>query len=298
MADKKELAVLAENIVSSVTKKVEGLEKAGMQFAKDFNPINALRSSMLILQDMKDKNGKLVLESCSSGSIARALFNMLSKSLDASKGQMYFIPYGENLTAQESYFGSVTRAKRAVPDYVPIVKIIREGDKFIMENDVETGETKVVKHETSFDNLDKPIIGAYTWAYYPNGKKDLVIMTMASIQRSWAQSSNGGLVAKKFPEEMVKRTLLRKACKMMVNTDISNGSPISSLEEDLGIDIDASRQLGTEQVGEVVEYEEVTETVDASTLNNKEELSGANASAGEPETIKEEKKKQVKKRPF
>ncbi len=42
MADKKELAVLAENIVSSVTKKVEGLEKAGMQFAKDFNPINAL----------------------------------------------------------------------------------------------------------------------------------------------------------------------------------------------------------------------------------------------------------------
>ena len=104
--------------------------------------------------------------------------------------------------------------------------------------------------------------------------------------------------SKKFPEEMVKRTLLRKACKMMVNTDISNGSPISSLEEDLGIDIDASRQLGTEQVGEVVEYEEVTETVDASTLNNKEELSGANASAGEPETIKEEKKEQVKERPF
>ena len=28
MADKKELAVLAENIVSSVTKKVEGLEKS------------------------------------------------------------------------------------------------------------------------------------------------------------------------------------------------------------------------------------------------------------------------------
>lgn len=263
MADKKELAVLADNIVNSVTKKVEGLEKSGMQFAPDFNPINALRASMLILQDMKDKNGKLVLESCSSGSIARALFNMLSKSLDASKGQMYFIPYGDNLTAQESYFGSVTRAKRAVPGYVPIVKIIREGDVFVMENDVETGETKVVKHDTLFENLDKPIIGAYTWAYYPNGQKDLVVMTMASIQKSWAKSSNGGAVSKQFPEEMVKRTLLRKACKMMVNTDISNASPISSLEEDLGIDLNPAKQIDTEQVGEVVDYEEVVDEVPA-----------------------------------
>lgn len=263
MADKKELAVLADNIVNSVTKKVEGLEKAGMQFAPDFNPINALRASMLILQDMKDKNGKLVLESCSSGSIARALFNMLSKSLDASKGQMYFIPYGDNLTAQESYFGSVTRAKRAVPGYVPIVKIIREGDVFVMENDVETGETKVVKHDTSFENLDKPITGAYTWAYYPNGQKDLVVMTMASIQKSWAKSSNGGAVSKQFPEEMVKRTLLRKACKMMVNTDISNASPISSLEEDLGVDLNPAKQIGAEQVGEVVDYEEVVDEVPA-----------------------------------
>lgn len=259
MADKKELAVLAESIVSSVTTKVQGLEKAGMKFAKDFNPVNALRSSMLILQDMKDKNGKLVLESCSSGSIARALFNMLSKSLDASRGQVYFIPYGDNLTCQESYFGSVTRAKRAVEDYVPIVKIIHEGDTFVIENDVETGETKVVKHETSFENLDKPITGAYTWAYYPNGKKDLVVMTMASIQKSWAQSSNGGVVSKKFPEEMVKRTLLRKACKMMVNTDISNASPIESLEEDLGISLDSPKQIGIDKVGEVVDYEEVVE---------------------------------------
>lgn len=256
MAEKKELSILAENIVASVTKKVEGLEKAGMSFAKDFNPVNALRASMLILQDMEDKNHKLVLETCSGSSIARALFNMLCKSLDASKGQMYFIPYGDKLVCQESYFGSVTRAKRAVPDYVPVVKIIHEGDKFVMTNDVETGETKVVEHETSFENLDKPIIGAYTWAYYPNGKKDLVVMTINAIQKSWAQSSNGGVVSKKFPEEMVKRTLLRKACKMMVNTDISNASPVSSLEEDFGI-TDASHQLPTEQVGEVVDFEEV-----------------------------------------
>lgn len=263
MADEKNLVTLADNIVTSVTKKVEGLEKAGMSFAKDFNPVNALRASMLIIQDMKDKNGNLVLKSCSSASIARALFNMLSKSLDASKGQVYFIPYGENLTAQESYFGSVTRAKRACPDYVPVVKIIHEGDNVVIENDIETGETKVIKHETSFDNLDKPIIGAYTWAYYPNGKKDLVIMTMASIQKSWAQSSNGAVVAKKFPEEMVKRTLLRKACKIMVNTDISNASPIESFEEDMGIDDNVQKQIGAEQVGEVVEYEEVGEAVEA-----------------------------------
>lgn len=285
MADKQQLAVLADTIVNSVTKKVEALEKAGMTFAPDFNPINALRASMLILQDMTDKNGKLVLESCSSGSIARALFNMLSKSLDASKGQLYFIPYGNKLTCQESYFGSVTRAKRAVPEYVPIVKIIHEGDKFVMDNDVETGETKVVKHETSFENLDKPIVGAYTWAYYPNGKRDLVVMTMASIQKSWAQSSNGGAVSKKFPEEMVKRTLLRKACKMMVNTDISNASPIDSMEEDLGV-ADPVHQLQAEQLGEVVDYEEVVEEVPApkpEVSEPKEEAKSAPAPAPQPE---------------
>lgn len=65
MADKKELAVLAEGIVSSVTKKVDSLTKLGMKFAPDFCPTNALRASMLILQDAKTKDGKLVLESCS-----------------------------------------------------------------------------------------------------------------------------------------------------------------------------------------------------------------------------------------
>lgn len=220
MADKKELATLAENIVTSVTHKVENLTKVGMEFAPDFNPTNALRASMLLLQDAKDKNGKLVLEVCSAASVARALFNMLAKSLDASKGQVYFIPYGENLTMIESYFGSVTRAKRSVPEFTPIVKIIHEGDVFEMVNDVETGETKVSKHETKFENLDKPIVGAYCTVNYSNGKKDLLVMTMAEILKSWAQSSNGGVVSKKFPVEMVKRTVLRRACKMIVNTDI------------------------------------------------------------------------------
>lgn len=69
-------------------------------------------------------------------------------------------------------------------------------------------------------------------------------------------------------------------------------------DDDTPLAGDAASIIEKSKVGEVVEYEEVTETVDASTLNNKEELSGANASAGEPETIKEEKKEQVKERPF
>lgn len=258
MADKKELATLADNIVNSVTKKVDNLTKLGMQFAPDYNPTNALRASMLLLQDAKDKNGKLVLESCSSGSIARALFNMLTRSLDAAKGQVYFIPYGENLTMIESYFGSVTRAKRAVPEFTPIVKLIHEGDVFEIVNDVDTNETKVSKHETKFENLDKPIIGAYTTVVYSNGKKDLLVMTMGEIQRSWAQSSNGGVVSKKFPIEMVKRTVLRKACKMIINTDINNVSPINSLEEELDINnptIDPSKQIEPEYAP----FEEVNE---------------------------------------
>lgn len=67
-------------------------------------------------------------------------------------------------------------------------------------------------------------------------------------------------------------------------------------EDDTPLAGETAPMIDKSKVGEVVEYEEVTETVDASTLNNKEELSGANA--GDSATTKEEKKEQIKERPF
>ena len=49
----------------------------------------------------------------------------------------------------------------------------------------------------------------------------------------------------------------------MVNTDISNASPVESFEEDMGIETNIPKQIGKEQVGEVVDYEEVDEEVEA-----------------------------------
>lgn len=287
MADKKELAVAANNISSSVISRTEELTKSGMELAKGYNPNNAIRASMLILQDAKTRDGKLVLESCSQNSIARALFNMVVSSLDVSKGQGYFIPYGNELKFMESYFGSVTRAKRANPDYTPIVKIIYDGDDFEMNIDAETGETKVSKHITAFANLDKPVKGAYTWVQYSNGKRDLLVMTMADIQRSWAQSSNGASVAKKFPIEMIKRTLIKRACKMVVNTDLGELSL-----DDNGMTIDTQDNNHMESKAKAnnafTDFEEVHEIVDGvdsitgEVLNN-EATSGKLESKVEPD---------------
>lgn len=263
MAEKKELALVANNISSSVISRTEDLTKTGMELAKGYNANNAIRASMLILQDAKTRDGKLVLEACSQNSIARALFNMVVSSLDVSKGQGYFIPYGNELKFMESYFGSVTRAKRANPDYTPIVKIIYEGDEFEMHIDAESGETKVTKHTTSFENLDKPVRGAYTWVQYSNGKRDLLVMTMADIQKSWAQSSNGASVAKKFPIEMIKRTLIKRACKMVVNTDLGE-----LMLDDNGMTIDTQENNNSQEAPKptttFTEFEEVQEVVEVS----------------------------------
>lgn len=271
MADKKELALVANSISSSVISRTEELTKTGMELAKGYNPNNAIRASMLILQDAKTRDGKLVLEACSQNSIARALFNMVVSSLDVSKGQGYFIPYGNELKFMESYFGSVTRAKRANPNYTPIVKIIYDGDDFEMSIDPETGETKVYKHITSFDNLDKSVKGAYTWVQYSNGRKDLLVMTMADIQRSWAQSSNGASVAKKFPIEMIKRTLIKRACKMVVNTDLGELSL-----DDNGMTIDAqennSNDFKPKNNINFTDYEEVNEVKEVEVLNAPETI--------------------------
>ena len=71
-------------------------------------------------------------------------------------------------------------------------------------------------------------------------------------------------------------------------------------DDDTPLAGDAASIIEKSKVGEVVEYEEVTETVDASTLDYKMESlnSMKTAGAGDPGTIKEEKKERVKETPF
>lgn len=296
MENKKELVkpVLVEE---KALAKIQAYMELGMTIPEGFSPANSLKKARFMLNDMK-VGGKPVLEVCTEESVMQALLDSVAKGLDFSESQIYFIPRNNQMTTMESVYGRIVRAKRASKYYKPIVGYVHEGDIFDFGIDVNTGYTKIIEHKTSVENLDKPFIAAYAYVTDNDGNTDVFVMTRKEWLKSWTKSSNGASVAKEFERDMIYRTIIKKSTKSLVNSNVKYMGVLIDDEDDIPLAGETAPMIDKSKVGEVVEYEEVTETVDASTLNNKEELSGANASAGDPETIKEEKKEQVKERPF
>lgn len=296
MENKKELVkpVLVEE---KALAKIQAYMELGMTIPEGFSPTNSLKKARFMLNDMK-VGGKPVLEVCTEESVMQALLESVAKGLDFSESQIYFIPRNNQMTTMESVYGRIVRAKRASKYYKPIVGYVHEGDIFDFGIDVNTGYTKIIEHKTSVENLDKPFIAAYAYVTDNDGNTDVFVMTRKEWLKSWAKSSNGACVAKDFERDMIYRTIIKKSTKSLVNSNVKYMGVLIDDEDDTLLAGETAPMIDKSKVGEVVEYEEVTETVDASTLNNKEELSGANTGADDPKTIKEEKEKQVKKRPF
>jgi recombination protein RecT len=297
MADEKKNVALRNNIGDQVIGRLNELAQANFNFPKDYNYVNAIKMSVLKLQELKDKDKRPALEVCDPVSISSALFKMATKGLNLAYNQAYAVVRGTDLCIDPGYFGNVLMVKRIFPDWEPMPHSIREGDEYVTEVDPKTGKKKLLKHVQKLENLDKDFIGGYIYLPSKDGEMYLYEMTRKQILTAWSKSSSREQAThKQFDEKMLQKTLVNSGCTMIINST----PELKAFDDDDNEEQTNSnlKQLSTEQVGEVVEYEEVTETVDASTLNNKEELSGANASVGEPETIKEEKKKQVKARPF
>jgi recombination protein RecT len=203
-----------KNVGDMVIDRVNSLCEAGFNMPKDYNFVNAIKMSVLKLQELKDKNGKSALEVCTPASIQTALFRMCCKGLNAALNQVYFIVRGNVLCDQDSYFGKVLMVKRIYPDWTPNPVVIREGDVFEYAIEPATGKRYVVKHEQKLENMDKDFIGGYM--YLPTG--DLYIMTKKQILTAWSKSSSREQTThKQFDEKMVGKTLVNSGCNMIIN---------------------------------------------------------------------------------
>ena len=143
-----------------------------MTFEKDYNYINAIKASMLALQETVDKNKRPALEVCTPVSIQTALFEMVTKSLDVSKKQAYFVR-GDKLCLHVSYFGHILQVKRLFPNWSPVAHVIREGDEFVYTIDPQTAKMKLVKHEQKLENIDNDFKGAYMYLPCTDGEPEL-----------------------------------------------------------------------------------------------------------------------------
>ena len=210
---------LKTNVGDQVIARVENLTKAGFTTPSDYNFVNAIKASMLVLQELKDKNGKPALEVCTQASVASALFSMAVRGLDVSKRTAYFIVRGTQLCLHESYFGKVLQVKRIYPDFDPHPVVIHEGDEFVYEIDPSTGCKKLVKHVQKLENIDKDFVGAYMYLPTANGGQDLYIMSKKMIMQAWAKSSSREkTVHREFQEKMVIKSLVNSGCNMIINS--------------------------------------------------------------------------------
>lgn len=257
---------LRTNVGDQVIARVEELSKVGFVMPKDYLYVNAIKASMLVLQELKDKNGKPALEVCTPTSVASALFEMAIKGLDVSKKTAYFICRGDKLCLHESYFGKALQVKRIYPNFDPHPVVIHEGDEFVYTIDPETGYKKLVKHEQKLENLDKDFVGAYMYIPTADGKQDLYIMSKKQILTSWSKSSSREMgTHKAFSEKMCGKTLVNSACNMIINStpDLAYASNENEDGEEYN-----EKQIPNHTVTDFVEAEEVVESADPKPSNN------------------------------
>ena len=256
-----------ENIADQILDKVNKFTAdGGLVLPKTYSVANNMKSAWLILQETLDRNQKPVLEVCTKASIANALFDMVLQGMSVSKNQGYFIAYGNKLEFQRSYFGTVALAKRVQGGITtePVANVIYEGDEFIYTIDPKTGLISIIKHEQKLENIDdSKIKAAYAIVTYADGKTQTTIMTLAQIKAAWQQGATKGNspAHKNFPAEMCKKTVIGRACKMVINSSDDAWLYEGKADED---DVDvAQRQRDAEVQGrsttklEDAEYEEV-----------------------------------------
>ena len=210
-----------ESITTQVLSRVKSLQQAGgILLPPDYSVENALKGAELVLQDMTTRDGKPVLEVCTRPSVANALLQMVTEGLTVLKKQGAFIVYGNKLTWQREYFGTVALAKRFSRVQKIRANVVYEGDVMKYEVDPSTGIKRLVKHDQEPDNIDlNKIKGAYAILIEEDGTPVFEYMTITQIKKAWMQGAAKGNspAHQNFTDEMCKKTVINRICKPYVN---------------------------------------------------------------------------------
>jgi recombination protein RecT len=226
----------------------------------DYNMANAFKSAQLLFYDMnvsqynkqtKSYEEKNILEACTPASVSNALLKMVVMGLNPAKRQIDFIPYGNKLIAQPSYFGDMAMTKRFCGAVDIITRLIYKDDDFVFEYYDE--DIKITKHKSELKNWrDDLIIGAYTIIVFQD-RKHVEIQTIDKIKKAWVEKSkqymkdgkpNPKSVHEKFTSEMVKRSMVRYACKTFLN---SSGDYNHILQTTSNIEMSNNNTASTQQ---------------------------------------------------
>jgi recombination protein RecT len=239
-----EVTLNQKQVTKTILNDVEKMQTEGLSLPKNYNASNALNVAFLELVDMK-VNRQPLLDVVTPRSIYQSLLNMVLQGLSPAKNQVYFIPYGNELQMQRSYFGTQAVLKRLSGVKNIWAEVIREGEKFEFEND--GGRKRLTSHEQKFETLDNEIIGAYAVIDTEEDGQLLEVMTREQIDASWSQAKTSN-VHNKFGDQMAMRTVINRAAKNYINTSDDSDLLIHAINDttENEYDPDARRRDVTE----------------------------------------------------
>lgn len=286
------ITVVKKNVVDIVENKVREFQsKNELDLPKSYSPSNAMKSAWLELQEIKDKNGRLAIETCTQSSIANALLNMVVQGLNPAKKQCYFIVYGDKLVMQRSYFGSMHLAKSVCSDISDIYADVVYSDD-ILEYEKSRGKTVITKHTQKLQNINADkLVAAYCSIIYEDGSENSTIMTLDECKQSWKKSKMGVINANgdikensthaQFTAEMMKKTVINKACKTIINSSDDSGIMISKKLDNEAHEIAVESEIQEQANSVMIDIDDTPIKIDSDTGEVKNNI--VQESAAEPQ---------------
>ena len=132
--------------------------------------------------------------------------------LDFFNKECYLIPYGDDVQFQIDYKGMQKLVKKYAVRPVDEIyaRIVREGDEFSEE--IKDNEPVINFNPKPF-NKGK-IIGPFAVCQYKDGGAKTEVMSFDQLEAAKRMSkAQAGTAWKFFPEEMYKKTIIRRLCK-------------------------------------------------------------------------------------
>lgn len=234
-----QLAINQKDVTTQILTRIDEMQGEGLALPKNYNPSNALQVAFLKIQEMKVRN-QPILEVVTKKSVVESLLNMTLQGLSPAKNQCYFIPYGNQLQMQRSYFGTQAALKRLDGVNDIFAEVIREGETFEFKND--GGRKRLVKHEQTFETLDNKIVGAYAIIDTKEEGQLLEVMTKKQIDASWSQAKSSN-IHNKFGDQMAMRTVINRAAKNYINTSDDSDLLVHAINDTTENEYDEEKRI-------------------------------------------------------
>lgn len=237
------------NELSTVLKTELESVKAGLpanfNIQRYVNNAIALLNGNEVLQKFVKENKDTAIGQIKSGLMRGAYLG-----LDALRNEFYLIPYGKKLDFRIDYRGEQKLVKKYSirPVKEIYAKVVRKGDDF--EEKIINGVPTIDFKPLPFN--ESPVIGAFAVCLFEDGGIAYEVMTLAELNAVEAKSQRSG-AWKDFPNEMRKKSVIRRLCKQM-EIDFENPEQLEIFNEDMGMDF--SQKDIREEVAEKANSEE------------------------------------------